>query len=274
MSYIQIFGTLFDASFNGTDLSTKDYFIYDIKKPHLPKQKVSTIDIPKKPGSVISSKKFTENKIILFGFMECTSYDDLTTKVEDLAAFLYSDSDKQLISSKQSDRYWNCQYLDYDIIEQRDDYALVNLVFSCIEDPFAYDITPDSEPDTSPASDNITVNDDTFIITNDGHYYAFPVITITFNAIQTHIYVEHNTIDNNRFDIAKAFEINDVLEVDCTNGTIKLNGTNSHAGFGDGGQNLAEWLFLAKGNNEIQVGTDDATIDITINLTWNKVYFY
>jgi predicted phage tail component-like protein len=268
MSYIEIFGTLFDASFNGTNLSAKSYYIYDIKKPHLPKQKVDSIDIPGKSGSVISSKKFTENKITLFGFMECSTYDDLTTKLEDLAAFLYSDTDKQLISSKQADRYWNCQYIDYDIIEQRDDYALVNLTFSCVEDPFGYDTTATTDSQT------ITVKDTTYNVTNAGNYYAFPVFTITFLQAQTHIYVENNNIVDNRFDISKAFTTNDVLEVDCKNGTIKLNGSNSPAGFGDGGSGLAEWLMLAVGVNELCVGSDDASINATVALSFNKPYLY
>jgi len=273
MSYIDIFGTLFDASFGGTDLSDKLFYCYDIKKPLMPQQYQTTINIPKRYGLIQATKKFTTNTLILYGFIECIDYDDLTEKLQDLSAFLYSDTDKELISSKQTDRYWNVQYLNYDIVEQRDNYSLINLEFTC-NDPFAYDTTPDSEPDGSPPVNPIIINDTTFIVANGGHYYAYPVVTITFNADQTHIYVQNNNIDGNRFDISKAFEIGDELEVDCKNGTIKLNGNYAPQGLGDGGQGLAEWVMLAKGDNAISVGTADATIDITINLTWNKVYFY
>ena len=272
MSYIEIFGTLFDAEFDGTDLSTKSFYCYDIKKPLSPQQRQSIIDIPKRPGLIPATKKFTTNTLILYGFIECTNYDDLTSKVEELAAFLYSDVDKELITSKQLDRYWNVQYLDSPIIEQRDNYALVNLEFNC-NDPFAYDITPDSEPDTSPDS-WIDVKDETFIIANSGHYYARPVITITFNQAQTHIYVQNNNVVGNRFDIAKAFGIGSILEIDSENETIKLNGALNPIGLGDGGQGKAEFIILASGNNEIQVGTGDEDIDISINLNWRKVYFY
>jgi predicted phage tail component-like protein len=267
MSYIETHGTLKDASFNGTDLSTKDYYIYDVIKPLLPKQKLLTIDIPKKSGLVISSKKFIQYEIVLKGFVEATNYTDLKSTLDALADFLYSDTDQQLIISDEDDRYWLCQYLDYEIIGERDNYVLVDLLFSCF-DPFGYDTTPDSDDQT------ITVNDDTYVLANGGHFYALPVITITFNAAQSHIYVENNNITDNRFDISKSYAVNDELEVDCKNGTIKLNGSSSPAGFGDGGEGKAEWLMLAKGNNEIQVGTDDASIDIDINITFNKVYFY
>ena len=273
MSYIEIFGTLFDAEFDGIDLSDKLFYCYDIKKPLSPKQSQTLIDIPKRPGLIQASKKFTTNTLILYGFMECTDYDDLTSKVEELAAFLYSDTDKELITSKQLNRYWNVQYLDSPIIEQRDNYALVNLEFNC-NDPFAYAITPDSEPDGSPPVNPIIVKDTTFIIANSGHYYARPVITITFNQAQTHIYVQNNTIVGNRFDIAKAFGIGSILEIDSKNETIKLNGALNPIGLGDGGQGKAEFIVLAKDNNEIQVGTDDEDIDIDININFRKVYFY
>ena len=270
MSYIEIHGTLFDASFNGTNLSTKDFYIYDIQKPHIPKQQVNTINIPKKNGLYVASKKFTGNELILKGYMDCDSYDDLTTKIENLAAFLHGDSDKKLISSKQTDRYWNVQYLDYEVIEQKDDYAFVNLTFTC-HDPFAYDTTATTDSQT------ITTSGTTYVVANSGHTYAFPVITITFNANQTHVYFANNSIVDdvsNRFDISKAFSSGDVLEVDCKNGTIKLNGAANYAGFGEGGSELAEWIMLAAGNNELEVGSTDATIDVKVDISFEKVYLY
>jgi len=46
MSYIEVFGTLFDVSVDGTNLSDYSYYTYDIQKPLNPRQKVSTLDIP------------------------------------------------------------------------------------------------------------------------------------------------------------------------------------------------------------------------------------
>lgn len=267
MSYIEIHGSLFDASFGGTNLSTKDFYIYDIQKPHIPKQQVNTINIPKKNGLYVASKKFTGNELILKGYMDCDSYDDLTTKIENLAAFLHGDSDKKLISSKQTDRYWNVQYLDYEVIEQKDDYAFVNLTFTC-HDPFAYDTTATTSDET------ITTSGTTYVVANAGHTYAFPEITFTFNQSQSHVYFANNAITDNRFNISKSYAASDVLVVDCKNGTIKLNGVSSPAGFGDGGDGLAEWIMLAVGNNELEVGSDDATINVDVDISFEKVYLY
>jgi len=265
MSIIQVFGELFDVYFNGINLSTKGFNCYNIVKPLSPQQTQELVNIPKRQGLIQATKKFTNNSIILYGFIKCDSYIELTTKLGELASFLYSDTDKRLVI--QSDRYWNCQYLDSYIVEQRDDYALVNLEFTC-NDPFAYAVTSDTD------DKDITTKDYTYNVVNSGHYYARPVITIIFNQVQTHIYMQSNNVVGNRFDIAKSFEAGDELEIDCKNETIKLNGALNPDGFGSGGLYKAEFLLLAAGTNELQVGTDDDTLDVSINLEWEKVYLY
>lgn len=273
MSYIEIFGTLKDASFKSSNLSAYDYFIYDVKKPLQPKQKVTTIDIENNSGLIVSNKKFVSHELTLYGFMETTNYAALKTAIQTLSAFLYSDTEEELIISDENDRYWLCQYVDYEIIGERDNYTLINLTFTCY-DPFAYAITADTcQPDNSPAG-VVTTNDDTFIVANSGHTYAYPVITITFNQAQTHIYIQNNSITDNRINISNAFELNDELEIDCKNRTVKLNSAADYTGLGDGGDGKAAWIELITGNNEIQVGTDDADINIDIDITFNKTYLY
>jgi len=276
MSYIDIFGTLKDASFNGTNLSTKGFYIYDVQKPLSPKQAQEVINIAKKSGVIQASKKFTGNQLALLGYVKTTNYSALKSTLRALAGFLYSDTDKQLIVNDETDIYWNCQYLESEIVGEKDDYTLINLLFTC-NDPFGYAITADSEPDTSPATNVITTSGTTFIVANAGHTYAFPTITITFNQDMQHVYFANNTIVDdvaNRFDVSKAFSSGDVLEVDCKNGTIKLNGASSPAGFGDGGSEMAEWIYLATGNNEIEVGTTDESIDLDVDISFEKVYLY
>ena len=264
MSIIQVFGTLFDAQLDGTNLSSYNFYCYDIKKPLSPKQTQKTIDIPKRPGLIQVTKKFESYQLILNGYVEATS---LTTTLQTLSGALRSDDDVKLILSNATDRYWNVQYLDSRVIEQRDTYALVDLIFTC-NDPFGYAITEDIN------NTDITIPGTTYLVTNGGHYYARPVITITFNQPQTHIYVQSNNVVGNRFDIAKSFLANDELEIDCKNETVKLNGNFSPSGFGDGGMIKAEFLLLNTGLNELQVGTDDDTLNISISLRWRKVYLY
>jgi predicted phage tail component-like protein len=256
-----------DLSVGGTNISTYGFNVYRIVKPLSPEQNQNTIDIPKRPGLIQATKKFTQYPYTVRGALSGTSPSDLIDKLEALAGFLYSDDDVELIANNQTDRYWNGQYLDSIEILREHSFGIFDLHFTC-NDPLGYAVTADTD-DT-----NITVLDDTYNVTNSGHYYARPVITITFNQAQSHIYIQSNNISGNRFDISKSFETNDVLEVDCKDETIKLNGSDSPIGFGSGGNSKAEFLLLAVGANELQVGTDDEDIDITINLEWRKVYLY
>ncbi len=241
--------------------------LLDVAKPILSPQKDISIDIPGYPGSVRSSKKFIDNNITVNCLIAASSYSDLLTKLKALSAYLYSDDDKVLSFDDESDRYYNAQHINTVIGKRNCNLYYIDLVFTC-NDPFAYDTTATSDNQT------ITVNSTTKVIANAGQYYAFPIVTITFVQTQTHIYIENDNIADNRFDISKAFNISDVLIIDCKNKTIKLNGIADYSGFGDGGEGLAEWLMLAAGNNSITTGTTDATINVTVNISFDKVYFY
>lgn len=263
---ISVFGTLKDASFGGTDLSTKEFYCLDFIKGLMPPQSQSTFNVPEIPGLIQVSKKFDPYIIMAKGFLEGSNYSDLLDKLDGLASFLYNDNDQQLILSTKTDRYFMAQYLDYVEIEEKKDYSIFGLNFTC-NDPFAYDTTPDTDLQSS-----VIVDDATFSISNGGHYYVWPVITITFNQAMSHIYIENTSITDNRFDVSKSFVATDELEIDCKNKTIKLNGAHSPAGFGDGGDELAEWILLAKGSNTMKVGTTDASIDVDVDMSWRKVY--
>lgn len=266
MSYIEVFGTLFDAELDGTNLSTYGFYCYDIKKPLMGRQKQITFDPPGRPGLIQISKKFTEYELILKGYVEADSHDDLVDTLDTLAAALYSDTDVELIISKKNDRYWNVQYLDYEIIDERDNYSLVDLKFYCA-DPFAYDTTADTD-----TQEDVTTNDTTYNVTNSGHYYCYPTATITFNQAQDHIYLQNNTIEDCRFDISQSFAAADELIINFKTGVVTLNGTETYAGIGVGGSELAEMIRLAFGVNQIQVGSDDADIDIDVDMSFRKVY--
>ncbi|MCL5069675.1 MAG: phage tail family protein, partial [Actinobacteria bacterium] len=102
--------------------------------------------------------------------------------------------------------------------------------------------------------------------------FAFPIIAITFKQSQTHIYLQNNNINDCRFDISKAFVSNDVLVLDTKTMSITLNDIYSPAGFGDGGTKKAEFIILRSGANEMQIGTDDATIKVDVNVFFRKTY--
>ena len=256
-----------DFTFHSVTGTTMGLVVADIQKSLMPPQKESISDIPGRNGLYQMSKKFTTNTINVRCFLEGSSQADLVTKLQALAGYMYSDGDEVLTFDDESDRYYNAQHIQTVIIQRTYRYCFIDLVFNC-NDPFAYAVTETTDTQT------ITALATKYNVTNVGQYYTFPTFTITFNDTQTHIYIENTGIEDNRFDIAKAFVATDVLVVDCKNGTIKLNGSNSPSGFGDGGSGIADWVMLSSGVNEIQVGSDDSTINVTVAMAFNKVYLY
>jgi predicted phage tail component-like protein len=256
-----------DFTFNGTSAASLGFTLTNIKKPILPPQKEITIDIPKYPGFISSSKKFTHNRIEVEGLLIGSGPTDLVTKLKAFAAFLYYDTDKQLIFDDESDRYYLAQHIDTVVTSRKYRFCELSLIFNC-NDPFAYATSADTD------NQEITVSGTQYAITNSGHYIAYPTILFFFNQVQSHIYIDNTSITDNRMDISKSFAMSDELLVDCKNLTIKLNNVNSPAGLGLGGSELAEFLMLDAGSNTIEVGTDDASLDVDVTISFNKAYFF
>ena len=256
-----------NATFDGTSMATKGWTGHNVERAVLDTQKRYLLDPPDRDGSVEVNKKFPPRIIKYTGRLTGTSYANLTgTIIPAFSAFMYKDSDVKLIFADEATRYFNAQVQSMKDTKMESLFRFYDINFICA-DPFSYDSTATTDTQSS-----VTTKDSTYVIANGGHYYAYPTITITFNQVQSHVYIQNNNISGNRFDISKSFASADSLEIDCKAGTIKLNSSHSPAGFGDGGDSLAEWLVLATGNNEFQVGTDDATLDIDVATVINKVY--
>ncbi|MBA7479142.1 hypothetical protein ES707_14573 [subsurface metagenome] len=195
-----------------------------------------------------------------------SSHANLITNIQNFSAFLFSETDQQLIFNNQSDRYFLAQHLRNIELVREPAHTLLDLRFTC-NDPLAYAITADDD-----TKSNITTKGYQWTITNNGQYWAYPVCTITFNQVQTHIYLRNTTVDKCRFDISKSFISTDVLVINSKDLSIRLNDVNSPAGFGDGGDGKGEFILLKTSNNLIEVGTDDATLDVDVNINFRKIY--
>ena len=254
-------------TYNSVTSTTMGLTVIDVVKPVMPGQSAKDIDIPKYPGLIQSSKKFSKNTITIKCIMVGTSESDLVTKLEALPGYLYSDTDESLSFDDQTDRYWNAQHIETVQVKRTYRFSFLDLIFTC-NDPYAYDNTATTD------TQEITSDDSTYSLTNGGNTYAYPTITIFFNQAQTHIYIENTSITDNRLDISQSFSASDELVIDCKNLTVKKNGAASMSGVGDGGESKAEFPILAAGANTIAVGTDDASIDVDITFSFNKPYLY
>lgn len=259
-----------DFSLDGINASTKNFETHNIYIPPLPEIEEAKISIPKIQGEIETNEKFLRKPIRIKGTLRGTSYSNLLSNIATFSAYLRGSLPKEFIRYGLTDRYYLIKCKSIPVPEIDVNFATYEFTLNCA-DPFSYAITPTT------ANQSVTSSGTIFIVANGGHTYAFPVITITFNADQQHIYIANNTIVDevaNRFDISKAFSSGDELEVDCKNGTIKLNGANSPAGFGDGGDEMAEFIMLATGNNELEVGSEDESINVDVDLSFEKVYLY
>ena len=255
-----------DTTFNSTALSTLGFSTHVVRGRDLGKQNRYSFDVPKIVGSIEVGKKFPANTLVVEGRLEGSSYSNLEAIIfPAFLAALYSDTDKVLTFSDKSTKYYNAQFNGLRIIKEESLFRILSIDFLC-NDPLAYALTPDTDSQT------ITVLNTTFNLTNSGHYYTYPVFTITFNQSQTHIHVENNTIEDNGFDISGSFVAGDVLVINSKTGVITLNDTEYYTGFGDGGDSMFEYILLATEVNQIEVTSDDADINIDIDTEWEKTY--
>lgn len=260
--------TELDFSIDGNNASDVGFESTDFPKSLLPPQEQYVIDLSGMPGVKQSSKKFTAYPLPIKGILIANSPSELTEKIDDLKVFLYSDDDRKLILSNQSGRYYNAQYLDMvEVLRKATTVELV-LIFTC-NDPFAYANNLENINEIG-----ITDNHHTWSVPNEGQHYAYPIISVTFNSgTQTHIYIKNNNIEGCRFDISKAFGVNNVLKIDCREVSIYLNGIYSPAGIGDGGEGMAIPPILRKGSNQLEIGTAVGAINVDVNVKFRKVYF-
>lgn len=228
---------------------------------------VTEIKIPKSEGTFFLNRTFNKAILTIETLIKGTSENNLISKINNLKGFLHKEEPKKLIFSDENDKYINALFaITREIIDRKVWHARIDLVFHCF-DPLFYKTTADEVNKTG-----ITTKGHTWNVSNAGQYYAYPVITITFNQSQTHIYIQNNNITDSRFDISKSFTNGNVLKINSKTMRITLGDVHSPAGFGDGGDEKAEFILLRVGNNEFEVGTDDGTIDIDVKVNFNKTY--
>ena len=255
-----------DVSFNAINFSDKYFEVARYFDKLLPGQRATKIDIPKVPGHTQLFKKFLPRKIPIWGVLKATSSAQLLTRIESFRSFLYFSEPKQLIFNDKPDRYYLAEFQDEVELAKRREFVPLQLEFIA-NDPFGYAITANEVNKTS-----ITTKGYTWNVSNAGQYYAYTTITITFNQTQTHIYIRNNSIVDCRFDISKSFSNGNVLVVNSKTMVITLDASHSPAGFGDGGDEKAGLILLKTGNNEFEVSTDDATLNVDVKVNFNKTY--
>jgi len=256
-------------SFTYNEVSSATYIdlIRNVKKSLTPASIIKEISIPRKDGIHFFDRTFDKRIIRIETLVKGTSISNLLDKIDNLNEFLYKSEPKKLIFSDENDKYFNALFANKtQVINRRIWHANIDLEFHCF-DPFAYAVSGSEVNKT-----DITTKGYTWNVSNTGQYYAYPIITITFNQNQTHIYIQNNSVTGSRFDISKSFSNGNILVVNNKTMGVTLDGVYSPAGFGDGGDSKAEFILLRVGNNQFEVSTTDATLNVDIKTNFNKTY--
>lgn len=161
---------------------------------------------------------------------------------------------------KDSDRYINVESMNLRSHEHLTNYerSRGELELFC-PDPFWYD-----EDETTEPTWTVTSSPDTEAVFNTGNVDVFPVIEITAGAdLSGGIELKNETDGNALFTyIDSSFTSGKVLTVDCVDGTVDLDGTNTVRFF------EGQFLRLLAGSNSLQYTDGNCSIVVKHRDRW------
>ncbi len=257
-----------DFSFKGINAIDKNFITQDIIISPLARQEERVIDIPKIPGLIQVSKKFTKREIKIRGILYGSSSSDLVEKIKEFSAFLFSEEDEQLISNEQLTKHYLAQHMKYIELEREPTHVTFELEFNC-NDPFGYTTIP------IPGNQNCTTKPTTIPINNEGNYKACPIWVITFTQAQTYIKL-YNDDNSEIFNITRAFAIGDKLKIDTKSKIVYYDSGAGYVedwlGVGLGGENRADFVKLKVGNKNYYISTTDATLNCNVSWSFHKTW--
>lgn len=198
-------------------------------------------------GSVITSdKKVSSRLVTIEGVLHQT---EAGVEIQSSSAFeaewdeLLEAVDKETlhIYGYKASRYIICDCLEYANHEwaASNRAGRIELGFRATN-PFWHSTSQDD------STQDVTATGQTKVYANSGKASVYPVITWTAKGAQTVVKIKNQTDGNKEFTYTGSLGIDDVLEVDCADGTVKVNGTSQIGNFSG-----PFWKLLS-GNNTIE----------------------
>jgi len=194
--------------FNGISSDSFGIIVKDIKRPLLPNQNDSYLQIPGRHGSYLFPREMADRIIEIDCALSKTSLADLRNSIRDIAAWLYTEEQQPLSFSDESDKYYLAKLDGAIDVEQIIAIGQFTLRFRC--DPLAYG-----------AEQQASFTDDTVTVTNEGTFEALPVVEATFTAAASEWKV---TLGPKYVRVVHDFQIGDTMEVNCATGAVLING--------------------------------------------------
>lgn len=243
-------------------LSTEYTFPRNMSMDAMPWMKrVTEAELVHQHGTVITSdKKLQSRPLRIWGTLFYSTRPAFRDELERLRVACYQD-DPTLHTSN----YWPDKYVILDSVVSFDTIFLVTLraadldILFRVTDPFWY-----ASAQTTRAW-SITAANLTRSVNNGGLVEVYPVITYRAGGAQTQLRVRNN-VNSKEFTYSGTMALNDEVEFDFAEGTVKLNGTDDIVNF------TGPFLELFSGNNDIRtiitgtVGT--SRIEFTFRARW------
>ncbi|WP_333861540.1 distal tail protein Dit [Clostridium sp.] len=232
-------------SFNfGGRNSCDDFGILIAKRPDLPspKRRVSTINIPGRDSNLRFDEKTYEDITLS---LECSVKDtqNLTSKLDDIKAWLFGTGESDLIFSFQADKKYIAQVVNaIDFKQVYRYFSQFPIIFNCR--PFKYAVE----------NNIVTINTSGTALTNPGTIESEPVISIYGSG---DIAFKINEGQITLADITEKVIVNSVIQ-DC---------------YDDGGNNLngnmtGEFLKMKPGENVMEWSGGVTKVELLPNWRW------
>ena len=194
--------------FNGISSDSFGIIVKDIKRPLLPNQNDSYLQIPGRHGSYLFPREMADRIIEIDCALSKTSLADLRNSIRDIAAWLYTEEQQPLSFSDESDKYYLAKLDGAIDVEQIIAIGQFTLRFRC--EPFAYG-----------EDEEVFFEGNTALVNNQGTFEALPVFSATFTSTASEWKVSLGT---KYIRVVHSFQVGDTLEVNCATGAVLING--------------------------------------------------
>ena len=213
------------ATFDGVDLATISGLTILSTNPYkLPKRTLSSYVLARANKTKNNSAFYTDRNIeVRVGITRATR-DLLETSIDSLNRILQGLEKPLILKQSNGLRKYYCTFSSAQAKEDGGSYIELSLMFDC-SDSFGYDTADTLLTAWSAVTGNYRT--DTLDVGGSADWQA-PVITRTYSSITSDGTDKDVVIGNGAtgaaITISRIWATNDVLEVDCYNRTVKVNG--------------------------------------------------
>lgn len=246
-------------TFNSFNL-TGEYIVTKINKSDAPTRDVFTESLAFQDGFEFMNDFWKQRTITIEGTIDATSQAHLDTLKDTIKQNL-SGSNKNLdVDHGGGTRRYKATLEELTLPEDHYNITHIPFVarFTC--KPFGYDTTT-----TSFTASNVTASSYTDTMTVSGTYRPLPIITITFDSVDTATKIEFtNTTTGDAISISSAFSASDVIIINTETQKATLNGANVDF---EGPIPLFE-----TGSNSIQIDVTSISHQYDLDITYTARY--